>query len=333
VPPDEASTGRLLDVRSERWSFYAPPVVVAAIVGLGPLVGRPVSLTLVALAAIPGLAHILSTGTVYLDAQNRRLFRDSGHVFYVAPILIVALAGALTWSSPGWLTPILLLTAVHHNTRQSTGILNLTRRARGTGALRGTEEALVWAGNAACLAWSPWLDWAAPFLPVRLLAGTALVAITAVYLGKARHAPPRGLHGAFLLIAATLSWPLVAVGDPLVGWALMALPHQAQYLGVFWTCQRQRYRNPERRRQAAPLLRLLTEDAVFCALFLAALASALAYLQAGAGGTAQQVAIGAVLACTLVHYWLDAFLWRARDPKLRSLLIDHLPALRPVAAT
>ena len=315
----------LLPSQAESWCLYAPPLLVAGVAAVAPLAGPALSTGVVALAAIPSLAHILSTGTVYLDAANRRLFRGSARVFYLAPLLILGLAGVLRWTSPAWLPGALLLVAVHHNTRQSTGILNLTRRLHGRQVFRSREEALVWAGNLACLAWTPLLSWPDE---VRAVLGplTAVVflSLLAFYLWDARATPPQGMHRTFLLISLSLSWPLVAVGDPLLAWALMSLPHQAQYLGVFWTCQRNRYDDPRLREEAAPLLKTLTRDWVLCAFVLATIAAALRALETGTGGPIRDVFTVVVLAMTLGHYWLDAFLWRGRDPELRGLLLDHL---------
>ena len=298
---------------------------------MAPLAGPALSSGLVALAAIPSLAHILSTGTVYLDGGNRRLFRGRARTFYIAPLLILALAGVLSWTSPVWLPGALLLAAVHHNTRQSTGILNLTRRLHGRQDLRSREEALVWAGNVACLAWTPLLSWPDAVRAVLVpLTGVSFLVLVASYLWDAKATPPQGLHRTFLLVSLSLSWPLVAVSDPLLAWALMSLPHQAQYLGVFWTCQRNRYDDSRLREEAAPLLQTLTRDFVLCALVLATLAAALRALETGTLGLVQGVFTAVVLALTLGHYWLDAFLWRGRDPELRGLLLDHLrPATGP----
>ena len=315
----------LLPPPAESWCLYAPPLLVAGVAALAPLAGPALSTGVVALAAIPSLAHILSTGTVYLDARNRCLFRGSPRVFYFAPLLILALAGLLRWISPPWLPGALLLVAVHHNTRQSTGILNLTRRLHGGQGFRRVEEVLVWAGNGACLAWTPLLSWPDGARAVlEPLTGVVFLIVLAFYLRDARASPPQGLHRIFLLVSLSLSWPLVAVGDPLLAWALMSLPHQAQYLGVFWTCQRNRYDDPRLREEAAPLLKTLTRDWVLCALVLCTLAAALRALETGTGGPIQDVFTAVVLAMTLGHYWLDAFLWRGRDPALRGLLLDHL---------
>jgi hypothetical protein len=298
---------------------------------LAPFAGPVWTTGLVALTAIPSLAHILSTGTVYLDAGNRRLFREKARVFYFAPLLILAFAGLLRWTAPPWLPQALLLLAVHHNTRQSTGILNLTRRLQGSQDGRRREEALVWAGNVACLAWTPLFSWPDGVRSVlQPLTAMVLIGALASYSWKARATPPQGLHGTFLLVSVSLSWPLLAVRDPLLAWALMTLPHQAQYLGVFWTCQRNRYDDPRLRGDAAPLLKALARDWVLCAAFLAALAAALRGMEAGAAGSVAGMATVVVLAMTLAHYWLDAFLWRGRDPDLRGLLLDHL---RPMAAS
>lgn len=320
----------LLPPAAELWCFHAPPLFVAAIVALAPFSGPALSTGVIALAAIPSLAHILSTGTVYLDAGNRRRFRQSARVFYLAPLLILALAALLQWASPSWLTAALLLLAVHHNTRQSTGILNLTRRLDGRGAHRRLEEGLVWAGNLACLTWTPLLPWPdATRAVLQPLTGAVFLATLGSYLWEARAAPPQGLHRVFLLVSVSLSWPLVAVREPLLAWALMSLPHQAQYLGVFWTCQRNRYDDAGLRQEAAPLLRTLTQDLVLCGLFLTAAAALLLALESGTAGRISGVFTAVVLAFTLGHYWLDAFLWRGRDPEMRELLLDHL---RPAPA-
>jgi len=312
--------------------LFAPPLVVAALGAAAPYWPAGAPLLLVGLAAFPGLAHVLSTAAVYLDRSNRALFRRRSAQFYLAPALLVAAGALLALASPRGLTPLLLLAAVLHNTRQSTGILCLTRRGAMLPAeLRPKEEALVWSANVACLAWTPLVP--LPFvLRACLGAASALAALVALALWAAalRREPLEDLpsrHLGFLLVSATLSWPLVAVADPLAAWALMALPHQAQYLGVFWTCQQRRYVALAGRDEAHPLLRASLRDPWLGMALLAAAALLLRGLEAAGPGAWQSVAFACVLSLTLAHYWLDAFLWRARDPELRSLLLAYLPSV------
>jgi hypothetical protein len=327
VPP--ARETHLLGSRSDLACLFAPPLLVAALVAASPYWPAGTPLLLVGLAGFPGLAHILSTPAVYLDRSNRALFRRRALQFYVAPALLVAAGSALAVGSPRGLTPLLLLAAVFHNTRQSTGILCLTRRSAALPReLRPREEGLVWAANLACLVWTPLVPLPAPLrlsLGAVTLAGVLVALVLwALALRREPFASAPSRHLAFLLVSATLSWPLAAVADPLAAWALMALPHQAQYLGVFWTCQQRRYRALGGD-QAHPLLRSMVRDPWLGMTLLAAAALLLRGLEAAEPGAWQRAALACVLSLTLAHYWLDAFLWRARDPEMRGLLLAHLP--------
>lgn len=319
----------MLGWRSDLACLYAPPLLVAALAALSPA-WPAVAPLLVFLAAFPGLAHILSTPAVYLDGSNRALFRRRATQFYVAPALIAAAGASLAVVAPGDLAPVLLVAAVLHNTRQSTGILCLTRRGAALPPeLRWAEETLVWAVNLACLLWTPLVPLPASLrIPLAAATGVAALAALSRWVRAFGRRPRTGTpsrHLFFLLVSSTLSWPLAVVSDPLVGWALMALPHQAQYLGMFWTCQQRRYAEPASREQAHPLLRALVRDPWLAMALLATAALLLRGLEAGEPGIWQRAAFACVLSCTLAHYWLDAFLWRARDPELRRLLIAHVP--------
>jgi len=301
-------------------------VVALALAALVPLWPAPMPFLLGALAVFPGFAHVLSSGVVYLDPECRAVFRRRAVAFYVGPGLSLGLGVLLALTQPSWLYTALLLGALLHNTRQSTGILNLTRRlGGGSVTLRPFEERLVWAGNACCFAFmaQPQLP---PLLvqPARVLTIGALVATVARYLQASRRA--RGAareHQAFLFISATLSWPLVAVSEPLLAWALMTLPHQAQYLGVLWTSRSRRLVDAPWEPSTALLARLL-RDAVFGIAMLGALSALVQFLGTGGPELLRRPAVAVVMGCTLAHYWIDAFLWRGRDPDVRALLLAYV---------
>ena len=297
-----------------------------------PATLAPVSagLLIVPLAAFPGLAHVLTTGVLYLDGSNREVFWRRFATFYAAPALLAVLSVLLVWSSPSWLVTALLLAAVYHNTRQSLGILNLTRRLGGPTQtpLRGPEEALVWTTNLACLVSSRALGRAEPGLgPIPATAWAVALLALGVYLHRllaARGPHPPLSHFAFLVVSATLAWPVLAIDSALLAWALMSFPHQMQYLGLFWTCARRRYVDEGRGRGAHPLLRLMARDLVACLALLGGVACGLRFLEVAGPSPLMGVATGFVLAATLCHYWLDAFVWRGRDPAMRELLVGHL---------
>ncbi len=324
--------GSILGRRGDWTYLYGPPLLVAVLVAWSMRAPTVAWLVLVPLAAFPGLAHVFSTSIVYLDGYNRSVFARRSRIFYHAPLgLLLAAAAILWWVPPAPAETLLLLVAIWHNTRQSLGILNLTRRAAGgDDATRHSEHAFVWTGNAACLAFA-----AAPVLPsaaVWPLRITALLAIAAALAAVVRDharrpAPRRAAHWAFLWISASLAWPLVAVGERLLAWALMSLPHQVQYLGILWTAQGRRYGVDAASESAHPiLLRLVRDGILFCSVLAAAAALALA-VEGAPAGTLQRLGALLVMGATLSHYWLDSFLWRWRDPEIRGLLLA--PLTRP----
>jgi tetratricopeptide (TPR) repeat protein len=107
----------------------------------------------------------------------------------------------------------------------------------------------------------------------------------------------------------------------LIAYALFELFHDIQYLAIVWVFNRNRVRkNP----QLGGLTRFLFRPRLpFVGLYLL-LIFAYGALDHGvtrlAPGTLQNVLLGVFLTSTLLHYYLDGFIWKLREPSNQTVL-------------
>jgi hypothetical protein len=304
------------------WAWVLAAAAMPAAIGQ-----QAVSLLLYGVAVLT-FAHLVAVvPRAYL---NRDVFVGNRARLLAVPVLLVA--GLL-------LSPVLLVCAavltvlwdVHHSAMQTFGLGRIYDMKSGNGAsvLRSTDLRLNWAlyvgpiaagaslfAHAGSFADFARLDWAllasAPGVvashaePIRYAAIAAWAATLAWAVRDYRAAAAAGYrmpaHKAALLgVTATVSICAWGLAPPFIAFAIINLFHAVQYFALVWLKEGARVstflgRAPAARRFALPL-------------FLAACGGfGVAY--AAVEPTSRLIA--PFVACSLLHFWFDSFVWSVR---------------------
>ena len=320
--------------------FWGSPLLASVLVWAWVLaaaampgsIGKPAVALLVYAVAVLTFAHLVAVvPRAYL---NREVFADNRKRLLVVPVLL--LAGL-------WLSPVLLVCGavlavlwdVHHSAMQTFGIGRIYDMKSGNGAttLRATDLRLNWAlyvgpiaagasllAHARSFADFGRIDWAtlaaAPGViaghaePIRYAAIAAWAAILLWAIRDYRAAAAAGYrmpaHKAALLGAtgavSVLAWGLA---PPFVAFAIINLFHAAQYFALVWL--------KEGERVSAALGRWRLARRLALPVFL--------LLCGGFGATYAAVdqtswLIAPFLACSLLHFWFDSFVWSVRKKQV-----------------
>lgn len=296
-----------------------------------PFAQPAVSLLIYAVAVLT-FAHLVAVvPRAYL---NRQVFEDNRTRLIAVPIVLVA---ALLVS------PVLLLCAavltvfwdVHHSAMQTFGIGRIYDMKSGNGAtvLRVTDLRLNWAlyvgpiaagfsllAHVQSFADFGRLDWqglaAMPGVIESKTAAIRYVAVAAwaATLGWAaldyRAAVARGYRmpaqkAALLLATGTVSICAWGLAPPFIAFAIINLFHAVQYFALVWLKEGERIstrfgRAGERRPVALALFLLL------CGGF------GIAY----AATSKTSLLIAPFVACSLLHFWFDSFVWSVRKKQV-----------------
>jgi len=190
----------------------------------------------------------------------------------------------------------------------------------------------------------PWL-WNAAAL---LLVGLGVYCLRLLWLPTSTRGKPgaseadeymrRPLRWLFLVVLVTYYWPLFVIENELMAFAMVGPAHGFQYLVIMsYVAAKKREATPEQETKLArtPLgigwgrLLLFAGGTV-----LFAFASYQLGARFGTGGTASghsrelgQFVTSAVLSVTLIHYWVDARMWKMSQPDSRQFIRSKLPFL------
>jgi hypothetical protein len=299
------------------------------------------------------VAHVWATLYVsYLDgeafARRRRLF-----------LLPIPLALGASWAlherSPALFWSILAYVAIHHFASQQWGFVALYRLRGGERTDRGLDKLTLWTGALGpVLLWhaSPerrfdWFGhgeeflvalppWVAPHIvAVMLVVGCAWVARQVWRFVEGSVVPGKVLW----MIAAWLSWSLgIGLAEhPLVSLAAINLLHGIPFLGLVWfRCNRRWEGKPatslvawlSRPRMAWAFYGLivalaLLEEGLWDGAVWGVYLSGLAGLETPAlASPARSLVVAALATPQIVHYALDAWLWKldGSNPDLHEAL-------------
>lgn len=309
--------------------FWGAPILAAALVwlwadiaaSLPPEGGKVAISLLTGTIGVLTFAHLIAVvPRAYL---NRDVFDSNRLRLTVVPVIVLA---AL------FISPTLLLVGgvvavfwdVHHSAMQNFGLGRIYDLKAGQGAttLRRTDLMLNWAlyvgpigaGAAlivhlnelerlgttsfAVLAAAPGL--AAPELgPIRvaaLLAWAGCVALAIIaYANERRRGYRMPAHKLALLVStgatSIIAW---AFSPPFIAFAIVNLFHAVQYFALVWL------KEGKRMRLGLPLFLGL------CGLFGIAYAAA----------KSAQFLLAPFIACSLLHFWYDSFVWSVRKKQV-----------------
>lgn len=315
----------------------APPLALVVVLALSfvtallPVaVGGVVAIMLAACFGIITYAHLIAVvPRAYL---NREVFAAHRFRLTVVPVLLVA---ALA-SSPVVLVAGAVLAVfwdVHHTAMQNFGIGRIYDMKAGNppAALRRTDLLLAWAlyiGPAAAgasmivhvrsfarfdgvgwhlIATAPGAieGWSGAIRIAALVAWIGIVGFALWSYSRARRDGYRPSAQKLALLVSTGSVSIAAWGfaPPFVAFAVVNLFHAVQYFAIVWLKEGQGIarRMPRAGRGALPVFLAL------CGGF-----GLLYWLAAATGGAKPGLILVPFIACSLLHFWYDAFIWSVR---------------------
>lgn len=297
--------------------------------------------------------HFGSTWFIYFDKINRAHYYKNPGIYYITPLALFAGALMLGYAQPLLLSALVSAISLYHVTKQNIGILQLYRvRSKDFDPhIKKIENATVFSatfffGGYGALHLAEFQ----PFLaPVRLLAeiGVWVLFISAVigflgvlyfYLRKETLSLPRAsffalsmlMYSPYLYIALLMQSNFQMETATLT--ALLA--HYMQYLGLVWLMQRNKYRYDSTFGTENPFLATISQNLLYGFVLILGYAALMAYFRwiipsQATSDTLVRVVPHIVLAFTLVHFYIDSFIWRFRDPFIKETVA---PFIKPTEA-
>ena len=338
-------------IPSHRWIFGPtadlPLVLLTPLLALGVFaVGRTLGFGegLIAAGFALSIAHYLPG--MLRAYGDREIFARFRLRLLAAPVVFVGACVAAAWASLQVLELLVMFWGPWHWLMQTYGFARIydARAGRVDHTTARLDHALIVLGfGAALLATGSFSNYlrdvynlGAPVLPaggIALLRGTWLAAtaiVFALYVANAIRATRRGEPPSpqkLWLLAITLpffAFTASFVQRPLEGYVLFEICHDVQYLALVWTINRNRVER-DAGTDAGRLMRFLFRPHL--GLVLAYLGLCFAF---GATGhvyrtwiddpALQRIALSTISAMALLHYYLDGFIWKIREPANQASL-------------
>ena len=305
-------------------------------VALSPPAGATPAGTLTWLLFLGSSVHVAATAGLFSMAEVRAHAAQHRARDLVVPVAVVVTAGAVAGAaSPAMITWGLLgyfAWQFWHYQKQNLGIAALAAVSSGAASPRRVERAALsvtaGSGIAALCARPSLLQLALGPLDPGLFAlagvaftGGCLVGVVALLRRRPSQRP--AAYGAAYLMALTFSLPIFAFRSPYAAVAGMTIAHGLQYLVLVGLV----LRGSSTGRTAVTRLVAFGNGALIGALAL----SAASHLHNSV--TLGRVVFGMYAGVVMVHFVVDAGLWRLRDAFPRALLRSRVPyLLAPPAA-
>lgn len=284
--------------------------------------------------------HFASTWFIYLDAKNKEHFKDRYHIYYVLPALIFVATVLIGLKSAALLFVVIAIVSFYHVTRQSIGILQIYRARNKEFDIREKYAEMcllfVWGiyftGSGAVnlpmfqTLLGTWLELARVGVSVFLYAGVALgLYVLACTLRRKENSLPKL---AFLLVSTCLYLPylyttslMIETQNFEVATITSLIPHYMQYMGLVWLINRNKYAAGSVHAALNPFLARLSQNVVYILGAIMAYAALMGYLHyAGRAfpGLLAALLPSIVAGLMMVHFFVDAFIWRFSNPHMRE---------------
>jgi hypothetical protein len=323
------------------------PLVVVLAMQLGPVVTLAPKLYSTglagALAAMGALSssHVFSTSYLLFNPREYRGVTSPLVVLVAIPIVLVVATFAMLMAAPLWATMLFMLVYIHygmwHFGRQNLGVLSFVARISLRRPMNSFERATIMTGViagmfAAYSLFAPALmlnQKAFPFdlslinAPFNSLwyVGAAIMAAlvpTSLYYAY-RHRRDFDPYVLATYLASVFFYlPIFISTNPLFTLAAWTTAHGLQYI-VFLGFHAAG--KPKPLPSLGFLAVLIVTGYVIWKLCGAA--------QSGGDMDATKIAVATLSAITLVHYWVDQFLWKFNSPDRRAWLKQHYSFLVP----
>lgn len=296
--------------------------------------------------------HFGSTWFVYLDKKNRAYFKERAWKYYGIPAFIFAAVLAIGYASQVLLVVLISIASLYHVTKQSAGILNLyrVRNKEFELAVRKAETGAMFAwslffGGYGGLSLPDFRHIFGAFLPLAKVGVWATFAAACVfslvilnqYRKRAMNSLPKTL---FLLNSVLLYSPylyaaviLVDIYQMEIATLTALITHYMQYMGLVWLINRNKYQGQTEYAHQNPFLHTLTKKYAYIIAAILGYALIMALFRWGVPVTVHNTFLtrmlpNVVLALTAIHFYLDAFIWRFRNPFIKETVA---PFIKPIA--
>jgi hypothetical protein len=312
----------------------APFAIAIALAGQPPFAVRGLS-AVFALLGWLSTAHVMSTAYILLNPADHVGVRSPRLTLLAVPLLLLGATFAALLGLPLGATLAFMLVYVHygmwHFGRQNIGVLTFVSRVSLARPVNGFERTTIMlqvaAGMFAAYAvFAPGLMLNPRVYPfdlsmidpvlqlgwyVGLAINVALVPMVAWHMiGNWRdYDPPTAV---IYLAAAFFYLPVFVTRNPLIALTAWTVAHGLQYLVIlaFHAASRPR-----------PLLATAGLAAAVAGGYLVWRVSG--EVQGGDDVMAVKIAVALITGLTLVHYWVDQFLWKFNTPERRAWLLQH----------
>jgi hypothetical protein len=337
------SSVRLSGSSFRKWILAATlaPTTVAIAMQLGPVIGTippPFSLSLTTVLTVMGTlsaTHVCSTAYLLFNPEEYEGIKRPLTVLVLVPGILCLLTFSVLMAAPLYGSMIFMLAYIHygmwHFGRQNLGVLSFVSRISLNRSMSAFERTTIMAGVIAgmCAAYSlfePALmlnQKAFPFelsrvngpffalwyVGAAIMAG--LVPISLYYAYRNRHIFDRYTMATYLA-SVFFYLPIFITRNPLFNLTAWTVAHGLQYI-VFLL-----YHAAGKPRSFPSLCFLIISIAA--GFFIWKICGE---VQSGSDIDATKLAVATLSAITLVHYWVDQFLWKFNTPARRAWLVRN----------
>ncbi len=296
--------------------------------------------------------HFGSTWFIYFDKKNQAHYSTKYITYYIIPAFIFAVVLAIGVRDPVLLYVLIAIVSFYHVSKQSVGILQLYR-------VRNKEFNVTerYAEMAAIFAWGlTFASYGAMQLPmfadifgsmlgiirygVYMLCVCAIlltVYILVCFIRRNENSLPKNL---FLAVSVLLYLPYVYTPSLMlktnvfeIATLTSLIPHYMQYMGLVWLINKNKYAPGTTFGTENPMLARISGRVVYILGIIMAYAALMGYLYfvAPQYTNVLSVAFPAIVSgFMMIHFYIDAFIWRFKDPHIRETV---LPFVRPLEAS
>ncbi len=295
--------------------------------------------------------HFGSTWFIFFDKKNREHYAKHPVVYFLGPLAIFAAVMVLGYYNQTLLIIIIAAASLYHVTKQNLGILQLyrIRNKEFEKKEKKTENATIFASNLffglfGAMQIPTFRGIVAPIVKLVDFGLWGLLALTAVgvlvigyqFVRRPKNSVPKNT---FMIIALLMYSPYIYASTVLVDIYQMEIAtltsliaHYMQYIGLVWLINVNKYGAETEYAKQNSLLHVISKHYSVIIVAVFAYALAMAYMRWGV--SAEHVLLvklipNVVVALMAIHFYIDAFIWRFRDPFVRETV---LPFIRPATA-
>lgn len=294
--------------------------------------------------------HFGSTWFIFLDKKNLAYYCQHPFIYFVMPVVIFAAVLALGYINQTLLIILVAIASLYHVTKQNLGIMQLyrVRNKEFDVSTRRVENTTIFAwtllfggfgalqlpnfqsqfGDLLHLAW-----YGLALLLIASAVGTCWIAMQ--YLRRGANSIPKTI---FLLTSILMYSPylyasvvLVDIYQMEIATLTSLIAHYMQYIGIVWLINVNKYGKDTEYAKQNPLLHSVSSHYPMILVAILGYAVIMAGLR---WGVPHQYPVllnlipNVVVGLMVIHFYIDSFIWRFRNPFIRETV---MPFLKPVA--